>query len=41
MGRMPSNPALAAHLIANLAGPDAQPAEVYTPSHRTFVLGEA
>jgi 2-polyprenyl-6-methoxyphenol hydroxylase-like FAD-dependent oxidoreductase len=39
--RLPSEPALAAHLIANLAGPESQPAEVYTPAHRAYVLGEA
>jgi len=39
--RLASEPAVAGHLIANLAGPDAQPAEVFTAAHRAFVLGEA
>jgi 2-polyprenyl-6-methoxyphenol hydroxylase-like FAD-dependent oxidoreductase len=39
--RLPSEPSLAAHLIANLAGPESQPAEAYTPAHRAYVLGEA
>ena len=38
--RLPSEPALLAHVIANLAGPEAQPAETYTPAHRAYVLGE-
>ncbi|HSZ50464.1 MAG TPA: NAD(P)/FAD-dependent oxidoreductase [Caulobacteraceae bacterium] len=38
--RLPSEPTLSAHLIANLAGPECQPAEVYTAAHRAFVLGE-
>ncbi len=38
--RLPSEPALLAHVIANLAGPEAQPAEAYTPAHRAHVLGE-
>ena len=39
--RVPSEPAVIAHVIANLAGPDAQPADAYTPAHRAYVLGEA
>ncbi len=39
--RLPSEPNLAAHLIANLAGPESQPPEAYTPAHRAYVLGEA
>ncbi len=39
--RLASDPAVAAHLIANLAGPDAQPPQAFTPAHRAFVLGEA
>jgi 2-polyprenyl-6-methoxyphenol hydroxylase-like FAD-dependent oxidoreductase len=39
--RLPSEPKLLAHLVANLAGPESQPAEVYTPAHRAYVLGEA
>ncbi len=39
--RMPSEPAIAAHLVANLAGPESQPPEVYTAAHRAFVLGGA
>jgi 2-polyprenyl-6-methoxyphenol hydroxylase-like FAD-dependent oxidoreductase len=39
--RMPSEPNLMAHLIANLAGPESQAAEAYTPAHRAYVLGEA
>ncbi len=39
--RFSSEPAISAHLIANLAGPESQPAHVYTPEHRAFVLGEA
>ncbi len=38
--RLPVEPTVLAHVIANLAGPEAQPAEVYTPAHRAFVLGE-
>lgn len=41
MQRMPSEPTLAAHVVANLAGPESQPAEVYTSAHRAYVLGEA
>ncbi|HXU99475.1 MAG TPA: NAD(P)/FAD-dependent oxidoreductase [Caulobacteraceae bacterium] len=39
--RMATEPAIAAHVLANLAGPESQPAEAYTPAHRAFVLGEA
>ena len=39
--RLPSEPKLAAHVIANLAGPETQPAEVYTLTHRAHVLGGA
>ena len=39
--RLPSEPALLGHVIANLAGPEAQPPETYTPAHRAYVLGEA
>jgi 2-polyprenyl-6-methoxyphenol hydroxylase-like FAD-dependent oxidoreductase len=39
--RIPSEPALAAHLVANLAGPETIPPEVYTAAHRAFVFGEA
>jgi 2-polyprenyl-6-methoxyphenol hydroxylase-like FAD-dependent oxidoreductase len=35
----PTNPTLLGHLIANLAGPESQPAEVFTSEHREFVLG--
>ena len=38
--RLPSEPALLGHVIANLAGPEAQPGETYTPAHRAYVLGE-
>jgi 2-polyprenyl-6-methoxyphenol hydroxylase-like FAD-dependent oxidoreductase len=38
--RVPSEPAVIAHLIANLAGPQSQPAGVYTSEHRAWVLGE-
>jgi 2-polyprenyl-6-methoxyphenol hydroxylase-like FAD-dependent oxidoreductase len=31
---------LLAHLVANLAGPEAQPPEMFTPEHRAHVLGE-
>jgi 2-polyprenyl-6-methoxyphenol hydroxylase-like FAD-dependent oxidoreductase len=41
LARLASEPEVAAHVIANLAGPESQPAEVYTPAHRAFVLGEA
>jgi 2-polyprenyl-6-methoxyphenol hydroxylase-like FAD-dependent oxidoreductase len=34
-----TNPVFLGHLIANLAGPENQPAEVFTPEHREFVLG--
>ena len=39
--RLPVEPALASHLVANLAGPEAVPAEMYTTQHRAYVLGEA
>jgi 2-polyprenyl-6-methoxyphenol hydroxylase-like FAD-dependent oxidoreductase len=39
--RLPSEPTLAAHLLANLAGPESVPAEIYTPAHRAHMLGEA
>jgi 2-polyprenyl-6-methoxyphenol hydroxylase-like FAD-dependent oxidoreductase len=39
--RAPSDPSVLAHIVANLAGPDAQPATAFTPEHRAFVLGEA
>ncbi|HEV2364283.1 MAG TPA: NAD(P)/FAD-dependent oxidoreductase [Caulobacteraceae bacterium] len=39
--RAPAEPLVAAHIVANLAGPESQPAEVYTPQHRAWVLGEA
>jgi 2-polyprenyl-6-methoxyphenol hydroxylase-like FAD-dependent oxidoreductase len=39
--RSATDPTLLSHVIANLAGPNAQPAEVFTPEHRAFVLGEA
>jgi 2-polyprenyl-6-methoxyphenol hydroxylase-like FAD-dependent oxidoreductase len=38
--RLPLEPTLASHLVANLAGPEAVPAETYTPTHRAYVLGE-
>jgi 2-polyprenyl-6-methoxyphenol hydroxylase-like FAD-dependent oxidoreductase len=34
----PTEPALLSHLIANLVGPESQPAEIYTPAHRAWVL---
>jgi hypothetical protein len=39
--RLPLEPKLAAHLIANVAGPEAVPAGMYTSAHRAYVLGEA
>jgi 2-polyprenyl-6-methoxyphenol hydroxylase-like FAD-dependent oxidoreductase len=39
--RMPTEPAIAAHLAANLAGPETLPPEVFTAAHRAWVLGEA
>ena len=39
--RLPLEPALASHLIANLSGPEAVAADKYTPAHRAYVLGEA
>ena len=39
--RMPTEPAIAAHLAANLAGPETLPPEVFTPAHRAWVLGES
>lgn len=38
--RQASEPDVVAHLIGNLAGPETQPAEVFTAEHRAFVLGE-
>jgi hypothetical protein len=39
--RLPLEPKLASHLIANVAGPEAVPADAYTAAHRAYVLGEA
>jgi 2-polyprenyl-6-methoxyphenol hydroxylase-like FAD-dependent oxidoreductase len=39
--RLPLEPTLASHVIANLSGPEAVPADMYTPAHRAYVLGEA
>ncbi|HEY6578018.1 MAG TPA: NAD(P)/FAD-dependent oxidoreductase [Rhizomicrobium sp.] len=39
--RLPLEPTLASHLIANLAGPEAVPADIYTSAHRAYVLGGA
>jgi 2-polyprenyl-6-methoxyphenol hydroxylase-like FAD-dependent oxidoreductase len=36
-----SEPMLLGHLIANLAGPENQPPEVFMPEHRAYVLGSA
>lgn len=36
-----TNPVLFAHLIANMAGPENQPDEIFTQNHREFVLGRA
>lgn len=36
--KSPSEPALLAHLVASLAGPENQPPEVFTPEHRAYVL---
>jgi len=37
----PTDPSLLGHLIANLSGPESQPAEVFTLEHREYVLGRA
>jgi 2-polyprenyl-6-methoxyphenol hydroxylase-like FAD-dependent oxidoreductase len=37
----PSDPMLGAHGIAVMAGPEAAPAEIFTPEHRARVLGPA
>ena len=34
-----TNPVFVSHVIANLAGPENQPAEAFTPAHREVVLG--
>ena len=34
-----TDPLITAHLVANLAGPDAQPPEMFTPGHLAYVLG--
>jgi 2-polyprenyl-6-methoxyphenol hydroxylase-like FAD-dependent oxidoreductase len=39
--RLPLEPEIASHLIANLAGPEVVPADRYTAAHRAYVLGEA
>ena len=39
--RLPVEPKLASHFIANFAGPEAVPADVFTPAHRAYVFGEA
>jgi 2-polyprenyl-6-methoxyphenol hydroxylase-like FAD-dependent oxidoreductase len=39
--RLPLEPKLASHFIANLAGPETVPADVYTSAHRAYVLGDA
>ncbi len=38
--RLPSDPTIALHLVANIAGPEMVPPEAYTPAHRAHVLGE-
>jgi 2-polyprenyl-6-methoxyphenol hydroxylase-like FAD-dependent oxidoreductase len=35
----PTDPTMVSHLIANLAGPEAQPAEMFSPEHRAHLLG--
>jgi 2-polyprenyl-6-methoxyphenol hydroxylase-like FAD-dependent oxidoreductase len=37
--RAAADPSLRSHLIATLAGPEAMPAEAFTPAHRERVLG--
>ena len=39
--RSAEDPSLGAHGFAVMAGPEALPAEVFTPEHRARVLGEA
>lgn len=34
-----TDPTMLSHLIANLAGPEAQPPEMFTPEHRAHLLG--
>jgi menaquinone-9 beta-reductase len=37
--RAPGDPQVGGLLVANLAGPEAMPAEFYTPAHRGYILG--
>ena len=34
-----TDPLMSAHLVANLAGPDAQPPELFTAEHVAYALG--
>jgi hypothetical protein len=33
-----TDPLMSAHLVANLAGPEAQPPQMFTPEHVAYVL---
>jgi hypothetical protein len=33
-----TDPAMTAHLVANLAGPESQPPEMFTPEHRAYLF---
>jgi 2-polyprenyl-6-methoxyphenol hydroxylase-like FAD-dependent oxidoreductase len=36
-----TEPAMLAHLIANLAGPESQPPQMFSPAHRAYLLDVA
>ncbi|MFI5281368.1 MAG: FAD-dependent monooxygenase, partial [Gemmatimonadales bacterium] len=37
--RAPTDPLVGGLFVANIAGPEAQPPEFYTPAHRAYILG--